>query len=231
MKKFILTALLAAALLVSCKDTDKAKAAEGADTKASKSDVSYAFGVAIGTSLKETYVALDYSAFLNGVKDVLEKDKPKMEVQKASELIQTAIMDAMAKKAEANAAKEKEYLAENGKKDGVKTTESGLQYVVLLEGTGEKPKATDTVKVHYTGTLTDGKTFDSSVERGEPAEFVVEQVIPGWVEALQLMNVGSKYKLFIPSSLAYGAEGAGGVIPPNATLIFEVELLSIEPAK
>ncbi len=140
------------------------------------------------------------------------------------------VNDSLKKHAE-NAEKEKTFLAENGKKDGVKTTESGLQYVVLTEGSGEKPKATDTVKVHYTGTFTDGKTFDSSVERGEPAEFVVEEVIPGWVEALQLMPVGSKYKLFIPSALAYGEEGAGGVIPPFSTLVFEVELLSIEKAK
>lgn len=229
MKKLILTSLLAASLLLSCKGQEKA--AEGEAPKASKADVSYAFGVAIGTSLKETYVSLDYSAFLNGIKDVLEKDKPKMETEQASEIIQTAISDAMAKRALESAETEKQFLADNAKKDGVKTTESGLQYVVLTEGTGEKPKATDTVKVHYTGTFTDGKTFDSSVERGEPAEFVVEQVIPGWVEALQLMPAGSKYKLFIPSSLAYGAEGAGGVIPPNTTLVFEVELLSIEPAK
>ena len=222
----MLTALLAAALLVSCKGDGKADA--NADQKTSKKDVSYAFGVAIGKSLKETYVDLDYPSFLNGVKDTMEKDKPKIELQKATEIIQAAITDAMAKKAEDNASKEKTFLAENGKKDGVKTTESGLQYVVLQEGSGVKPKSTDTVKVHYTGTFTDGKTFDSSVERGEPAEFIVEQVIPGWVEALQLMNVGSKYKLFIPSSLAYGAEGAGGVIPPNTPLVFEVELLSIE---
>ena len=152
-------------------------------------------------------------------------------MEKAQELIQAAVMEAQEKKNAENAEKEKTFLAENGKKDGVKTTESGLQYVVLSEGSGEKPKATDTVKVHYTGTFTDGKTFDSSVERGEPAEFVVEEVIPGWVEALQLMPVGSKYKLFIPSSLAYGEEGAGGVIPPFSTLVFEVELLSIEKAK
>lgn len=229
MKKLILAVLVASSLLLSCKGQDKP--AEGEAPKASKKDVSYAFGVAIGNSLKEAYVSLDYSSFLKGIKDVLDKDKPEIDMEKAQELIQAAVMEAQEKKNAENAEKEKTFLAENGKKDGVKTTESGLQYVVLSEGSGEKPKATDTVKVHYTGTFTDGKTFDSSVERGEPAEFVVEEVIPGWVEALQLMPVGSKYKLFIPSALAYGEEGAGGVIPPFSTLVFEVELLSIEKAK
>ncbi len=226
MKKFILTALLAASLLVSCKDQEKA--AEGTEKKTSKKDVSYAFGMAIGTSLKETYVELDYSSFLKGVRDVLDKDKPRLGMEEASGIIQAAVMDAMAKKAEANSVEEKKFLDENGKKEGVQTTASGLQYVVLQEGSGDKPKASDTVKVHYAGTFKDGTSFDSSIERGEPAVFVVEQVIPGWVEALQLMTVGSKYKLFIPSALAYGAEGAGGVIPPNTPLVFEVELLSIE---
>jgi len=229
MKKFILAALAASLILLSCKG--QTKPAEGEAPKASKKDVSYAFGVAIGNSLKEAYVTLDYSSFLKGIKDVLDKDKPSMDMAKAQELIQTAVMEAQEKKNADLAEKEKTFLAENGKKEGVKTTESGLQYIVLTEGTGQKPKPTDTVKVHYTGTFTDGKTFDSSVERGEPAEFVVDEVIPGWVEALQLMPVGSKFKLFIPSSLAYGVEGAGGVIPPNTPLIFEVELLSIEKAK
>lgn len=229
MKKLILAVLVASSILLSCKGQDKP--AEGEAPKASKKDVSYAFGVAIGNSLKEAYVSLDYSSFLKGIKDVLDKDKPAIDMEKAQEIIQTAVMEAQEKKNTENAEKEKTFLAENGKKDGVKTTESGLQYVVLTEGTGEKPKATDTVKVHYNGTFTDGKTFDSSVERGEPAEFVVQEVIPGWVEALQLMPVGSKYKLFIPSSLAYGEEGAGGVIPPFSTLVFEVELLSIEKAE
>lgn len=241
MKKIILTALLAAALLVSCKGTDGADqgTAKGtasqesaqSDTakKPSKSDVSYAFGVALGTSLKETYVDIDYSSLLRGIKDVLEKDSPKVDMQQAGQTIQTAIMEAMAKMAEDNAAKEKVFLTENAKKEGVTTTASGLQYVVLQQGTGETAKPTDTVKVHYKGTFTDGKVFDSSLDKGEPAVFVVEQVISGWVEGLQLMNPGSKFKFFIPSALAYGPEGAGGVIPPNTPLIFEVELLSVEP--
>jgi FKBP-type peptidyl-prolyl cis-trans isomerase FklB len=124
--------------------------------------------------------------------------------------------------------KEKTYLDENAKKPGVKTLPSGLQYMVMKEGTGAKPTTADTVVCHYHGTLLDGKIFDSSVDRGQPATFPVSGVIPGWTEALQLMGVGTKWKLFIPSNLAYGERGAGGSIGPNETLIFEVELLSIK---
>jgi FKBP-type peptidyl-prolyl cis-trans isomerase FklB len=120
------------------------------------------------------------------------------------------------------------FLAENAKKEGVKTTASGLQYKVIKSGTGESPKSTDTVKVHYHGTLIDGTVFDSSVQRGEPISFPVTGVIPGWVEALQLMKVGDKWQLFIPARLAYGERSPSPVIGPNSTLIFEVELLSIE---
>ena len=119
------------------------------------------------------------------------------------------------------------FLDENAKRDGVVTTATGLQYEVLKEGSGDSPKETDNVTVHYHGTLIDGTVFDSSVDRGQPATFPVNGVIPGWVEALQLMNAGAKYKLFIPSNLAYGERGAGGAIGPNATLVFEVELISI----
>jgi FKBP-type peptidyl-prolyl cis-trans isomerase len=123
-----------------------------------------------------------------------------------------------------------DFLTANGKKEGVKTLPSGLQYKVIKSGTGRSPKATDTVKVHYNGTLTDGTVFDSSVQRGEPATFPVNQVIPGWTEALQLMKEGDKWQLYIPSKLAYGEQGAGGKIGPNSALIFDVELLSIEGA-
>ena len=119
------------------------------------------------------------------------------------------------------------FLAENAKKEGVKVTASGLQYEVLSEGTGKQPVAADTVRVHYTGKLLDGTVFDSSVERGEPAEFGLTQVIAGWTEGLQLMKTGSKFRFFIPANLAYGEHGAGGSIPPQATLIFDVELLAV----
>ena len=130
--------------------------------------------------------------------------------------------------ADANKKAGQEFLAENGKRDGVVTTASGLQYEVLTEGNGVQPGPDDVVTVHYTGKLIDGTVFDSSVERGEPATFGVMQVIPGWVEALQLMKAGSTWRLYIPSDLAYGPRGAGGVIGPNATLIFDVELLGVE---
>ncbi|MDE6467761.1 MAG: FKBP-type peptidyl-prolyl cis-trans isomerase, partial [Muribaculaceae bacterium] len=129
---------------------------------------------------------------------------------------------------ELNAKAGKEFLEVNGKREEVRTTASGLQYEVLEEGSGAQPKAGDSVTVHYTGKLIDGTVFDSSVDRGEPATFGVTQVIPGWVEALQLMKAGSKWRLFIPSDLAYGPQGAGGVIGPNQTLIFDVELISVE---
>ena len=132
-----------------------------------------------------------------------------------------------AKMADVNEAAGKQFLEENGKRVEVKTTASGLQYEVITEGDGEMPTAQDQVEVHYTGKLIDGTVFDSSVERGVPATFGVTQVIPGWVEALQLMKAGSKWRLFIPSQLAYGPQGAGGVIGPNATLIFDVELLKV----
>ena len=143
--------------------------------------------------------------------------------QQAQEAGKAAIAEMAAKNIEI----EKKFLAENGAKENVKTTASGLQYEVITEGKGAKPGATDMVKVHYTGSLLNGQVFDSSVQRGEPAQFGVHQVIPGWTEALQMMSVGSKYKLYIPARLAYGENGAGDRIPPNATLIFEVELLDI----
>lgn len=238
MKKIILCALVAAALFSSCKDKSATAAAPagtegsspaGQDKTTSKADYSYAFGMAIGTSLKQTGVAVDYSAFSKGMKDVLEDKKTKVTMEEANKQIQAAMSEAGTKLASDASAKEKKFLEENGKKQNVVTTASGLQYEVLKEGSGAKPQLTDTVKVDYVGTLQDGKTFDSSVERGEPAVFPLAQVIPGWQEGIQLMSVGSKYRFFIPSALAYGTQGAGGVIGPNATLIFEVDLLSIEP--
>ena len=132
------------------------------------------------------------------------------------------------KVADENAKASADFLAENAKKDGIKVTESGLQYEVITEGDGASPKATDVVKVHYEGTLISGQIFDSSIKRGEPVEFPLNQVIPGWTEGVQLMKVGSKYRFFIPSNLAYGEQGAGGMIAPNSALVFEVELLEIK---
>ena len=141
--------------------------------------------------------------------------------------MQQAGREEMERISAANLAAERAFMAENAKKPGVVVTKSGLQYEVLKSGSGATPSASDTVRVHYVGTLLDGTEFDSSVRRGEPAEFGVNQVIAGWTEALQLMSVGSKYKLYIPARIAYGERGAGQAIPPNAALIFEVELLDI----
>jgi len=191
-------------------------------------DASYAFGMAIAYNFKDIAIELDYNAFLSGMKDVLDKDAPRFTMEEAESIIQAAITEAMTKQAELASAKEQEFFTENGKKVGVVTTASGLQYEVLKPGTGPKPKATDVVTVHYTGSFLSGDVFDSSIERGEPTVLHLHSVIPGWTEGIQLMNVGSSYKLYIPSALAYGTEGAGGVIGPNETLVFEVELLATE---
>ena len=177
---------------------------------------------------------IDVKDFADGVAAVYEGQEMKMSYDEAKKVIREYFEELEAKRqaAEAAAAKVNEeagksYLEENGKRTEVVTTPSGLQYEVLEEGTGAQPSAGDQVKVHYTGRLIDGTVFDSSVERGEPATFGVTQVIPGWVEALQLMKAGSKWRLHIPSNLAYGPQGAGGVIGPNSTLIFDVELLEV----
>jgi FKBP-type peptidyl-prolyl cis-trans isomerase FkpA len=231
MKKLLWVAAIAI-LLFSCQaKKPSAPAAQDSATPAvaSKADVGYALGVIIGTNLKTTALDIDYNAFVKGMKDVAGKGTPKVTVEKASETVQAAMSVASEKKAKENLAAEAKFLAENGKKAGVTTTASGLQYEVLTKGTGPMPKLTDTVKVDYVGKLLDGSTFDSSIARGEPADIPLSQVIPGWSEGLQLMNVGSKYRLTIPSALAYGPQGANGAIPPNSTIVFEVTLISIEP--
>lgn len=207
-----------------------------------KEKVSYAIGQNIaGNLLQQGFDAkeldVDVAVLADGFRDALAASKAKYtpeELDAAMAQFQQVMegkrMAAVAKAQEA-AAKNKTdgeaFLADNAKKEGVKTTESGLQYLVLKEGEGDKPKAENTVKVHYAGTLLDGTEFDSSIKRDEPAVFPLNRVIPGWTEAVQLMNVGSKYRLFIPAALAYGEQGRPG-IPPNSVLVFEVELLSIE---
>jgi len=229
MKKLLGVAAIAI-LLFSCQAKKPDAAQTGAAAAApSAADASYAFGVLIGNSLKSTAVTIDYNAFTKGMKDVASTKGPKVTLEQANETAQNAIAAASEVKAKADLAAEAKFLEENGKKAGVTTTASGLQYEVLTKGTGAMPTATDTVKVDYVGKLLDGSTFDSSKDRGEPAIIPLNQVIPGWAEGLQLMNVGSTYRLTIPSALAYGPQGASGVIPPNATIVFEVTLLSIEP--
>ena len=196
--------------------------------------MSYALGMNVAGNITELPVELDFKQVLAAISDVSSGKKPALELEeyhKYMQSFQQKVQEA-ARTAAANAAQEnvkagKEFLESNKAKEGVQVTESGLQYKVLKAGEGKKPVSTDKVKVHYTGKLIDGKVFDSSVQRGEPAVFGVTQVIPGWVEGLQLMTVGSKYEFVIPSELAYGERGAGAAIPPCAVLVFEVELLDI----
>jgi FKBP-type peptidyl-prolyl cis-trans isomerase len=196
---------------------------------------SYALGMNVAMSLKQIPLELDVEAVKQGLNDMLSGGKPALEQEEYAAVMQAFQTKmqaeqqvATAGKVEENAAAEKEFFAKNKDAEGVVTTESGLQYLVLKEGEGDSPSADHTVKVHYEGKLLDGTVFDSSVQRGEPIEFGVGQVIKGWTEALQLMNVGSKYKLFIPSELAYGERGAGNLITPGAMLTFEVELLGFK---
>ena len=190
--------------------------------------VSYALGLSLGNNLLGSGVAaLDYAKLAKGIQDVMEQKEPEISYQEAQTVINDFFQALQAKVSEAAQSQGKAFLEENAKRTEVITLESGLQYEIMTPGEGATPKATDSVKVHYHGMLIDGTVFDSSVKRGEPATFGVTQVISGWVEALQLMPVGSKWKLFIPSDLAYGAQGAGQAIAPHSTLIFEVELLDI----
>ena len=191
--------------------------------------VSYGIGLSIGENLKKSSMNdLNVDLIANGIKSAFNNDSSVMKEKDCQGLIQNFMQAKAKKKGNENMEKGKAFLAENGKKEGVKTTPSGLQYQILKDGTGPKPTLTDKVSVHYTGTLIDGTVFDSSVQRGQPAQFGCNQVIPGWTEALQLMSVGSKWKLFIPSNIAYGERAPGGTIGPNETLIFEVEMISID---
>ena len=190
--------------------------------------ISYALGISLGANLKNNgFESLDYEKLALGMQDLMDGKSLEMSIQEAQTIINQYFQQIQEKAHAATIEAGKAFLAENAKRPEIITTASGLQYEVLNEGKGEKPAASDRVQVHYHGTLLSGEVFDSSVSRGEPATFGVTQVISGWVEALQLMPVGSKWKLFIPSDLAYGAQGAGQSIGPHTTLIFEVELLAI----
>lgn len=198
--------------------------------------ISYALGLSMGNNFRASGIqSLNVQDFADGVAAVFYGSQPKMTYDEAKAEIQAFFTEMEKKQQEAAAAAGEEnlkageaFLLENGKRAEVKTTPSGLQYEVLAEGDGPTPSATDQVEVHYTGKLLDGTVFDSSVDRGIPATFGVNQVIPGWVEALQLMKAGSKWRLFIPSNLAYGPTGTpGGPIGPNSTLLFDVELIKV----
>jgi FKBP-type peptidyl-prolyl cis-trans isomerase len=240
-KKLLLCVAIATALVGCQQKTDTAKT-EKLETEEQK--VSYGMGLNLGKRIKQEFT-IDVDAFAIGMRHAMSDNaKPLLTDEEITKVMQDFQQKQVAKqetelkaKAEKNKTASEKFLADNGKAEGVKTTASGLQYKVVTEGTGPKPKADDTVEVNYKGTLVDGTEFDSSYKRGQSVTFPVSGVIPGWTEALQLMPVGSKFELAIPADLAYGPGGAGGVIGPNSALKFEVELLSIkkpeaaEPAK
>jgi FKBP-type peptidyl-prolyl cis-trans isomerase FklB len=193
-----------------------------------KETVSYSLGLNIAFSLKDQgFEDLNIDTLGEAIKDVFNNNQLAINPDQAGEILNDYFQNMQARKFEKNIIEGETFLKENSKKEGVTTLKSGLQYQVLKEGNGPKPKATDKVTTHYHGTLIDGTVFDSSVQRGQPATFPVNGVIPGWVEALQLMNTGSKWRLFVPSNLAYGNRAVSEKIGPNSTLIFDVELISI----
>ena len=226
MKNFFIGILLAS---VTASGAVLAAELESQDQK-----LSYIIGMDIGNSLKQQGANVDLEVLFEAIETIYTGGEPEISIEEGARIREAYITERRAameqerqEAAGLNAAAGEAFLLENRTKEGVMVTDSGLQYMVMTEGDGAKPAATDRVRVHYRGTLLDGTEFDSSYSRGEPATFVLNQVIPGWTEGLQLMPVGSKYKFFIPSDLAYGPNG-GRSIEPNATLIFEVELLGIE---
>ena len=191
--------------------------------------ISYSLGLSLGYSLMQGGVkTMDIKSLTDGIDDILNNRKPQVSHEEAQRLLDGFFREQESKIAAEQKSAGEQFLKENAKRAGVKTTPSGLQYEVLETTIGQKPKATDKVKVHYEGTLIDGTVFDSSYRRGEPISFALNQVIAGWTEGLQLMSIGSKYKLYIPYNLGYGSNGAGAQIPPYSALIFTVELLGIE---
>lgn len=204
--------------------------AEKVEMNSLSEKASYAVGLDIGESLGRYGAAIDLPLLIRGIEDNLKGRKSLLLPEEATKIKREFFQKMQEEIARKNQAAEEAFLDENAKKEGVKTTASGLQYMVIEQGNGPTPKPTDRVRVHYRGTLLDGTEFDSSFSRGEPATFEVGRVIPGWTEGLQLMKVGSKYRLFIPSRLAYREQGAGPRIGPNSMLLFDVELLGIEPS-
>jgi FKBP-type peptidyl-prolyl cis-trans isomerase FklB len=228
MKSYLFVSLLAGLFVVSTQAQDKP------DLKDPKQRISYCIGADIGNNFKRQEIDIDPKSLAAGMADALagKTTLPEAEMRETLTAFQKQMMEKsqvrQKEAGEKNVKAGEEFLAANAKKQGVKVLPSGLQYKVIKSGSGKSPKATDTVKTHYHGTLIDGTVFDSSVERGEPVSFAVNQVIAGWTEALQLMKEGDKWQLFIPSKLAYGERQAGAKITPNSALVFEVELLSIE---
>jgi len=221
--KIIMTAFVCVLALGSCNESGKSGSAKEVNLS---NDASYAIGMDIGMMIKQSGIVPNMSEFMKGVKDVLNDKETRFSFEEYPDIVNEALA-AMSEKANSgNKQAGVDFLVENSKKPGVQTTASGLQYEVLVEGNGKNPTETSRVRVNYEGSLPDGTVFDSSYSRGEPVEFALNEVIRGWTEGLQLMSVGSTYRLFVPSELGYGSSGRPG-IPPYSPLIFKVELLDI----
>jgi FKBP-type peptidyl-prolyl cis-trans isomerase len=226
-KKIITSVFIMAVSATLCCGAGNKSVSSGNSDNVLDADTSYAFGVVLGSDLKQTGLHFDYKAFTEGFQKSVEGQTPRISMEDAFAKVQSAFSLAMEQRATNNLEEGRLFLADNGKKAGVKTTASGLQYEVIREGTGAKPSMEDVVLVQYEGKLVDGTIFDSTKEDGQAVEIPLYGVIPGWSEGLQLMSGGSSYRLYIPPELGYGEDGAGGSIPPNAVLIFEVELVEI----
>ena len=232
MKKNILY-LVVAGLLMAASSSCQQGGPANVKLETKVDSVSYAIGILVGSNNNQQLKnvpgndKMNIEALASAFRSISMGEETKISEEDAQGLVQRFFTEAGEREAQENLEAGNKFLEENKARDGVQTTESGLQYEIITEGTGEKPTAEDRVRVHYHGTLIDGTVFDSSVDRGEPVVFGVTQVIPGWTEALQMMPVGSKWKIYLPANLAYGERGAGGDIGPNSALIFEVELLEI----
>lgn len=227
-KKAVIILCLGIGIVFSCKNKGTPPVENGMASKTLDEHTSYAFGMALSSQFKDMGLSFDYDALLRGFREHLEGKQTQFSLDEAMSRANVVLNETFEAQAETSRQEEIAFLAENSKKAGVTVTPSGLQYEVITQGTGPKPKAEDKVRVNYEGTLIDGTIFDSTyTQGGEPVEFVLNGVIQGWTEGIQLMNLGSVYRFYIPSALAYGERGYGERIPPYATLLFKVELLSI----
>jgi len=217
--------------LVACDKMNQSQSSPEISVTTDEDKFSYGLGMVIGERVLKQYGEVDYEILLAGMKAQHGDQETLLTLEEAGNAINARMEQQFAEQTAANRKRGEDYLKSNAEQEGVKVTDSGLQYNVITEGDGAKPSASDQVTVHYRGTLVDGTEFDSSYARGEPASFRLNQVIPGWTEGVQLMSVGSKYRFVIPQDLAYGERGAGGAIGPFETLIFEVELLEINPGQ
>ena len=219
--------IVLAMMLAACDQKPAEPAATDVNLETDEQRYSYGLGMLIGERVLKQYDDIDYDLLIAGMKAQHQNRETQITLEQATDALNKHMEQMFAAQAEANKLRGEEFLAANAKQDGVSVTDSGLQYSVITAADGPKPAATDQVTVHYRGTLIDGTEFDSSYSRGEPTSFRLNEVIPGWTEGVQLMNVGSKYRFVIPYDLAYGERGAGGAIGPFETLVFEVELIEI----